>query len=107
MPIFSRSGRIYIVDTAKNPRAPELHKVVEGSEIWSRTGLAYPHTAHCLANGDIMVSCMGDKEGNAEGSGFLLLDSDFNIKGRYEVLHILNDFDQRPVGSWGYMIQIV
>ena len=85
---FSRSGRIYIVDTAKNPRAPEVHKVVEGSEIWSRTGLAYPHTAHCLANGDIMVSCMGDKEGNAEGSGFLLLDSDFNIKGRYEGLLI-------------------
>jgi selenium-binding protein 1 len=62
--------------------------VVEGSEIWSRTGLAYPHTAHCLANGDIMVSCMGDKEGNAEGSGFLLLDSDFNIKGRFEGLLI-------------------
>jgi selenium-binding protein 1 len=35
-----------------------------------------------------MVSCMGDKEGNAEGSGFLLLDSDFNIKGRFEGLLI-------------------
>ncbi|URD98407.1 selenium-binding protein [Musa troglodytarum] len=29
-----------------------------------------------------MVSCLGDKEGNATGSGFLLLESDFNVKGR-------------------------
>lgn len=78
------SGRIYIVDTLKDPRAPEVYKTVEPEEISSRTGLAYPHTAHCLANGDIMVSCMGDKEGNSEGSGFLLLDSDFKVKGRWE-----------------------
>lgn len=71
------------MDTLKDPRAPEVYKTVEPEEIWSRTGLAYPHTAHCLANGDIMVSCMGDKEGNSEGSGFLLLDSDFKVKGRY------------------------
>lgn len=78
------SGRIYAVDTAKDPRAPTLHKAVEPEDILEKTGLAYPHTAHCLATGEIMVSCLGDKDGNANGLGFLLLDSDFNVKGRWE-----------------------
>ena len=77
-----RSGRIYVVDTEKNPKAPLLHKVVQPEDIIKKTVLAYPHTSHCLASGDIMVSCLGDKDGNAEGSGFLLLDSEFNVKGR-------------------------
>lgn len=77
------SSRIYIIDTITDPLKPSLHKVVEPEEILEKTGLAFPHTAHCLANGDIMVSCMGDKEGRAEGSGFLLLDSDFKVKGRF------------------------
>ena len=59
-----------------------MHKVVEPEDILKKTGLAYPHTAHCLASGDIMVSCLGDGDGKAEGSGFLLLDSEFNVKGR-------------------------
>ncbi|KAM7278112.1 hypothetical protein ACFE04_005246 [Oxalis oulophora] len=78
------SGRIYAIDTKENPKAPALYKVVEPEEIVQKTGLAYPHTAHCLATGEIMVSCLGDKEGNATGNGFLLLDSDFNVKGRWE-----------------------
>lgn len=77
-----RSGRIYAVDTLKDPRAPALYKVVEPADIIQKTGLAYPHTAHCLASGDILVSCLGDKKGKAEGNGFLLLDSEFNVKGR-------------------------
>ncbi|URE21576.1 selenium-binding protein [Musa troglodytarum] len=78
------SGRIYAVNTGKSPRAPSLHKVVEPEDIVQKTELAYPHTSHCLASGEIMISCLGDKEGNAKGSGFLLLDSDFNVKGRWE-----------------------
>ncbi|KAI3973112.1 hypothetical protein MKX01_019770 [Papaver californicum] len=65
-------------------KAPCLHKVVQSEEIVQKTGLAYPHTSHCLASGDIMISCIGDKDGNAEGNGFLLLDSEFNVKGRWE-----------------------
>ncbi|XP_020091394.1 selenium-binding protein 1-like [Ananas comosus] len=78
------SGRIYVVDTTKDPRAPSLHKAVEPEDIAQKTGLAYPHTTHCLASGDIMISCLGDKDGNATGNGFLLLDSEFNVKGRWE-----------------------
>ncbi|VVB01235.1 unnamed protein product [Arabis nemorensis] len=32
----------------------------------------------------MLVSCLGDKEGNAKGKGFLLLDSDFNVKSRWD-----------------------
>ncbi|KAG4995622.1 Selenium-binding protein 2 [Glycine soja] len=78
------SGRIYVVDVKTNPRAPSLHKVVEPADIIQKTGLAYPHTSHCLASGDIMISCLGDKDGNAAGNGFLLLDSEFNVTGRWE-----------------------
>ncbi|MFS7926173.1 putative selenium-binding protein [Helianthus anomalus] len=78
------SSRVYVVDTQKDPQAPTFHKVVEPADIISQTRLPYPHTAHCLASGDIMVSCLGDKDGKAEGNGFLLLDSDFNVKGRWE-----------------------
>lgn len=78
-----------MVDTQKDPKAPSLHKVVEAADILEKTGLAYPHTSHCLASGDIMISCLGDKDGNAKGSGFLLLDSEFNVKGRYIFVNIL------------------
>uniref|UniRef100_M4FCZ6 Methanethiol oxidase n=1 Tax=Brassica campestris TaxID=3711 RepID=M4FCZ6_BRACM len=78
------SGRIYAIDTKADPRAPSLYKYVDPKEIAEKTGLAFPHTTHCLASGEILVSCLGDKDGNAQGSGFLLLDSDFNIKNRWE-----------------------
>lgn len=78
------SGRIYVIDTATDLRAPSLHKAVELADILEKTGLAYPHTSHCLASGDLLVSCLGDKDGNAKGSGFLLLDSNFEVKGRWE-----------------------
>ena len=80
--VWWRSGRIYAIDTKADPRAPSLYKYVDPKEIAEKTGLAFPHTTHCLASGEILVSCLGDKDGNAQGSGFLLLDSDFNIKNR-------------------------
>jgi len=67
------SDRIYIVDTRTNPKAPSIHKIVEPSEIHSKSGAKMLHTAHCLASGQIMLSGMGDLEGNAKGS-FVLLD---------------------------------
>ncbi|XP_027343261.1 selenium-binding protein 1-like [Abrus precatorius] len=78
------SGRIYVIDTEIAPRCPSLHKIVEPEDIISKTGLAYAHTSHCLASGDVMISFLGDKDGNAAGSGFLLLDPEFNVKGRWE-----------------------
>ncbi|MEM9411851.1 MAG: selenium-binding protein SBP56-related protein [Planctomycetota bacterium] len=76
------SGRIHIVDT-EDARQPKLHKVIEAKEIANKTNLSAPHTVHCLASGEIMISMLGDADGNGPG-GFLLLDDDFNVKGRWE-----------------------
>ena len=35
---------------------------------------SFPHTTHCLANGEIMISTMGDKDENGKGD-FVLIDS--------------------------------
>ncbi len=77
-----RSSRIHIFDTA-DARNPKLHKVIEPEEIKAKTDLTAPHTVHCLADGNVMISMLGDSQGNAPG-GFLLLDSNFDIAGRWE-----------------------
>jgi methanethiol oxidase len=76
------SGRIHIVDT-ENPREPKLHKVIEPAEVIQKTKLTAPHTVHCLPDGQIMISMLGNE--NLEGpGGFLLLDQEFKIVGRWE-----------------------
>lgn len=77
-----RSGRIHILDTA-DERAPKLYKVIEPEEIQAKTNLSAPHTVHCLADGHVMISMLGDGGKNGPG-GFLLLDEDFNIAGRWD-----------------------
>ncbi len=77
-----RSSRIHIVDTATDPANPRLHKVIEGDEIKAKTNLSAPHTVHCLGS-DIIISMLGDADGNAPG-GFLHLNEDFEIVGRWE-----------------------
>ena len=75
------SGRIHIVDT-EDEKNPKIHKVIEGKEIADKTDLSAPHTVHCLADGNIMISMLGDAKGEGPG-GFLLLDDEFNVKGRW------------------------
>lgn len=76
------SGRIHIVDT-EDERNPKLHKVIEAKEIADKVNLSAPHTVHCLADGNIMISMLGDAQGEGPG-GFMLLDGDFNVMGRWE-----------------------
>ena len=76
------SSRIAIIDTEEE-RAPKLVKTIEPEEVKARTGLSAPHTVHCLADGTVMISMLGDADGNSPG-GFLLLDEDFDIAGRWE-----------------------
>ena len=77
-----RSSRIYIIDTS-NQRAPKIHKVIEPEEIEAKANLTAPHTVHCLADGQVMISMLGDSDGNGPG-GFLLLDENFDIIGHWE-----------------------
>ena len=48
-------------------------QVVEPDEIKKKAKLSYPHTSHCLANGQVMISAMGDVDGNAKGIDFVIL----------------------------------
>lgn len=76
------SGRIHVIDVA-DPRVPKMHKVIEGAEIAQKVNLSTPHTVHCLADGKVMISMLGDAAGQGPG-GFLLLDENFDIAGRWE-----------------------
>jgi len=71
---------VYAVDVASNPLAPKIYKTVEPAAIKSKVNIGNLHTSHCLANGQIMISGMGDSEGKAKGS-FLLLNEKFEIDG--------------------------
>ncbi len=77
-----KSTRIHVVDT-KDLARPTLHKVIEPEEVFRKTNLSAPHTVHCLADGTIMISMLGDAEGHGPG-GFLLLDGNFDVLGRWE-----------------------
>lgn len=77
-----RSSRIQVADLA-DPRAPRLHKAIEAADIADRANLSAPHTVHCLPSGQVMLSMLGDRQGNAPG-GFLLLDDKFDVAGRWE-----------------------
>ncbi|XP_060676698.1 methanethiol oxidase [Hemiscyllium ocellatum] len=78
------SSRIYVIDVGTDPRAPRIFKVVEPRDLFEKCHLANPHTSHCLANGEIMISTMGDPHGNGKG-GFALLDGEtFELKGNWE-----------------------
>ena len=77
-----RSSNLHIVDCGIDRKAPRLHKVIEGAEIKSKTNLSAPHTVHCLGS-DIIISMLGDAGGNAPG-GFLHLNENFEIVGRWE-----------------------
>ena len=77
-----RSSRIHVVDTMTDPRAPRMHKVIEGDEIKEKTNLSAPHTVHCLGS-EIIISMLGDAAGEGPG-GFLHLNENFEIVGRWE-----------------------
>jgi len=86
------SGRIYVVDTATDPRRPKLHKCIESEEIRGTLNAGFPHTSHCLGNGQVIISYMGDHQGNGKG-GFLLLNGeDFSVKGSWEAEGHLSPF---------------
>ena len=57
-----RSSRIHIID-AKDPYQLRLHKVIEPEEVAKTANLSAPHTVHCLPNGEIMISMLGDAPG--------------------------------------------
>jgi methanethiol oxidase len=79
-----RSSRVYIVNVADDPLRPEIEKVIEPEELVQATGYTRPHTTHCMPGGNVVLSMLGDADGNAAG-GFAVLDATtFEVKGRWE-----------------------
>ncbi|XP_050421456.1 methanethiol oxidase [Adelges cooleyi] len=70
------SDRIYILDVS-DERAPKLHKTIEPKYVHDLNVSAL-HTSHCLPNGYVMISTMGDAEGNKKGD-FLLIDAEEGV----------------------------
>jgi selenium-binding protein 1 len=80
-----RSSRMHIVNVADDPRRPQLEKVIEAEEIVKETGYTRPHTVHCMPGDNVVISMLGDKDGNGCG-GFAVLDAKtFEVKGRWDV----------------------
>jgi selenium-binding protein 1 len=79
-----RTSNIHIVDVASDPRRPEIVKVIDGAEVRRKTGLSAPHTVHCMPGEIVVVSMLGDANGDTPG-GFAVLDaSNFDVLGRWE-----------------------
>lgn len=75
------SDNIYIVDVGTDPLKPKIIKEISG-DVLKQNNVTAPHTIHCLADGNIMISTMGDKDGKAKGD-FILFDPDFNCIGTW------------------------
>ena len=83
MPGF-RSSRVHVVNVTDDPRKPTIEKVIEPEEMVAATGLTRPHTVHCMPGDNVVMSMLGDADGNA-ACGFAVLDAKtFEIKGRWE-----------------------
>lgn len=61
-----KSSRVYVIDT-QDAKAPTIYKIIEPDEIKEKSNLSAPHTVHCLADGNLMISMLGDKNGEAPG----------------------------------------
>ena len=79
-----RSSRIYILNVADDPRRPRIEKMIEPEELVAKTGYTRPHTVHCMPGDNVVISMLGDADGNGAG-GFAVLDAKtFEVKGRWE-----------------------
>ncbi|TNN02032.1 hypothetical protein fugu_009519 [Takifugu bimaculatus] len=74
----------YLATVDVDPKSSTYCQIVEPVDLFWKCGLANPHTTHCLGNGQVMISCLGDPSGNGKG-GFVLLDGQtFDVVGNWE-----------------------
>lgn len=65
----------------EDPKKPQLYREIDGSVLLDNN-VSAPHTSHCLADGTVLISTMGDAEGNAKGD-FIQFDSKMNCLGTW------------------------
>nr|XP_060614059.1 methanethiol oxidase-like [Anolis sagrei ordinatus] len=77
------SGRVYVVDTGSDLRAPSLHKIIEPREIIKKTNLGLLYSPRCLSSREFLISAVGDALANGRG-GLLVLDPEtWEVKGNW------------------------
>lgn len=82
-----RSSRIYILDTAPDPRQPTLVRTIEPDEVMGSANYSRPHTVHCGPDG-LFVSALGSgsADGNDGPGGIFTMDhDDFSVTGQWEL----------------------
>ena len=50
------------------------HSIIERDELVAKTGYTRPHTVHCMPGDNIVISMLGDADGNG-ACGFAVLDA--------------------------------
>ncbi|XP_026639906.1 methanethiol oxidase [Microtus ochrogaster] len=58
----------YLATVDVDPKSPHYSQVIEPSEIHSKCNVGNLHTSHCLASGEVMISTLGDPQGNGKGT---------------------------------------
>jgi selenium-binding protein 1 len=77
------SSNIHILDTKRDPRNPEIVKVIDGATVAKKTGYSAIHTVHCGPDG-VYLNGLGSPNGEGP-SGLFMLDHDtFEITGAWE-----------------------
>jgi len=79
-----RSSRIHIIDTKPDPLNPQIVRVIEPEEVFSRVNYSRFHTIHCGPEG-IYISALGAKDGEGPGGVFLLDHFSFDVLGQWEM----------------------
>ena len=76
-----RSSRIHIVNVSDDPRRPRIEKVIEPDELVAKTGYTRPHTVHCMPGDNVVVSMLGDADGNGAGGFAVARREDVRAQG--------------------------
>ena len=78
-----RSSRIYVLDTADDPRQPRIVKEIPAADLAGKAGYSRPHTVHCGPDG-IYVSALGGAGMEGPGGVAVLDHTTFEVRGPWE-----------------------
>ncbi|VDM36713.1 unnamed protein product [Toxocara canis] len=92
------SSRVYFIDTT-DPKNLKLYKTLEPEALFEHD-VNFPHTTHCLADGKIMMSTLGDSGGNHKGEFLLVNNQSFHAVGTW-----ISKDSERPEFNYDFWYQ--
>ncbi|XP_070622824.1 methanethiol oxidase-like isoform X1 [Erythrolamprus reginae] len=94
--ILTRTGTQmpdYLATVDVDPESPTFCQVIEPREVFCKTKGASIFVPHCMTNGEVMISSLGDLFGNGKGA-FILVDTEtWEVKGTWN-----RPGDEAPLG---------